>query len=436
MTVQQPLAPRRVIPAVVAALIASLAVSGSVPAAPAEKAVVLVRTGVEADSIRAVAQAYTAKTGRPVEIMEAGRRGFYPAVYTQLLGGATTFDLAQLNDVDVGPLAEAGVIAPIDRFLFDRNMTNPVEYDLWDFPFIYRYGGRVYAVPFDISTMFLYYRSDLISRPPQTWDEYLETAKRWTKSRNPASPTLYGASLTALAGSEQPKTFYTVMWSKGGWIINDKCQVGVDSPGALAAADFYVKLRVEKVVPPDLSSWGFSEVYDALRVGAVAMAAPYWNAAYPMLKASDSPIKDKIRITLVPGERQPNGSILRTPFQQGKVLLLNAHSPRKEAAWRFYAYLTGKEGTRIMARAGGTPSRMSAFKDPTLQPREYYEMMLASLRIAKGDRGFPFYAEQHEAMNSALSSIVTGTEEPRVALERAARVIRDLIRRYGFERCQ
>lgn len=413
----------------------TLASTGLAPAAPAEKAVVLVRTGVEADSIRAVAQAYTAKTGRPVEMMEAGRRGFYPAVYTQLLGGATHFDLAQLNDVDIGPLAEAGVVAPVDTYLLDRKVTDQLEYNLRDFLFTYRWGARVYAVPFDISTHFLYYRSDLIRKPPETWDEYLEVARRWTKSHNPTSPTLYGASLTALAGSEQPKTFYSVMWSKGGWIIDDKCRVGVDSPGAVAAAEFYMKLRSEKLVAPDWTSWGFSEVYDALRTGTVAMAAPYWNAAYPMLQESESPFRGRIRIALVPGERQPDGSIRRTPFQQGKVLLLNAHSPRKEAAWAFYQFLTGKEGMRIMVKAGGTPSRMSVFADPAMKPREYHELMLTSLRIAKGDRGFPFYAAQHEAMNLALSAFVTGTGEPRGALERAGGAIRDMIKKSALERC-
>ncbi len=181
-------------------------------AAPAEKVVVFARTGVEADAIRAVAKAYTAKTGNPVELMEAGRTGFYQAMQTQLIGGSDKFDLAQANDVDIAYLAEAGVIDPIDKYVRAKLIT------LKDYPFVYRYKGKIYALPFDVSTLFLYYRSDLIPNPPQTWDEYLEVARKWTKSLNPQSPTLYGAGLTALAGSEQPKMFYSIMWSKGGWI--------------------------------------------------------------------------------------------------------------------------------------------------------------------------------------------------------------------------
>jgi multiple sugar transport system substrate-binding protein len=393
---------------------------------PLEKAVVFVRTGIEADAIRAVAEAYSAKTGNPVEIMEAGRSGFYATVHTQLIGGSDEFDLAQANDVDVAALAAAGAIAPIEPYIYDAKLTDLAKYDLDDFPFVYRYEGQIYTLPFDVSTHFLYYRSDLISDPPQTWDEYLEVARRWTKSRNSNAPTTFGTALTALAGSEQPKVFYSVMWSFGGWIVDNECRVGVDSAGAVKAARLYETLRKEKLVAPDIFSWGFSNVLDALKTGVVAMAGPYWNAAYPMIKTSESPFKDDIRITLVPGVKKPDGTIYRTPFQQGKVLLLNASSKRKVAAWMFLQYLTSKEGTRIMAKAGGTPARVSVLNDPSMQPAEYYKMMVASLKIAKGDPGPPFYPEQHEAMNQALSAIVTGTGEIEASLKRAADVIRKL----------
>ena len=57
-----------------------LGVSLLVPTASfaAEKVVVMVRTGVEADAIRAVAQAYTKASGRPVEMMEIGRSATTP----------------------------------------------------------------------------------------------------------------------------------------------------------------------------------------------------------------------------------------------------------------------------------------------------------------------------------------------------------------------
>jgi len=405
-----------------------LGVSLLVPTASfaAEKVVVMVRTGVEADAIRAVAQAYTKATGRPVEMMEIGRSAYYATLHTQLVAGTDAFDLAQANDVDVGVLAEAKAIAPIGSYLDDPRQTDPKTFDAKDVTFSYSYKGQTYAIPFDVSTHFLYYRKDLVKTPPATWDEYFEEARRWTRRYNEKSPTMFGASFTALAGSEQPKVFYSVMWSMGGWILDDQGRVGVDSPGAVAAGEFYAKLRDAKLLPPDIFSWGFSNVHDALETGVVAMAAPYWNAAYPMIKTGKSPLKGEIAITLVPGVRKPDGSIYRTPFQQGKILLLNASSKRKADAWAFYQYLTSKEGMRLMVQAGGTPSRYSLLRDPSLPHREYHELMEASLKIAKGDPAPPFYLKQHEAMNEALSKIVTGKGEVKASLSHAAETIRRL----------
>jgi len=392
----------------------------------AEKVVVMVRTGVEADAIRAVAQAYTKATGRPVEMMEIGRSAYYATLHTQLVAGTDAFDLAQANDVDVGVLAEAKAIAPIGPYLDDPRQTDSKTFDPKDIAFTYTYKGQTYAVPFDVSTHFLYYRKDLVKTPPATWDEYFDEAKRWTRRHNEKSPTMLGASFTALAGSEQPKVFYSVMWSMGGWILDDQGKVGVDSPGALAAGEFYGKLRDAKVIPPDIFSWGFQNVKDALETGVVAMGAPYWNAAYPMIKTGKSPLKDQIAITLVPGVRKADGTVYRTPFQQGKVLLMNGSSKRKADAWAFYQYLTSKEGMRLMALAGGTPSRYSLLRDPSLPLKEYYDLMEASLKIAKGDPAPPFYLKQHEAMNEALSNIVTGKGEVKASLTRAAETIRRL----------
>lgn len=409
--------------ALITALLLGLSVAYS-----QDPVVVFVRSGIEADATRAVAEAYTEKTGKPVEIMEAGRSGFYAALHTQLVGGTDAFDLAQANDVDVAGLAMAGAIAPIEPFLNDPNLTDLASYDLDDFPFVYTFEGEVYAVPFDVSTHFLYYRTDLIDEAPRTWDEYLELARRFTRSHNPDSPTQYGTGLTALAGSELPKVWYSIMWSMGGWILNEDGNVGVDSPGALEAGEFYRTLVSEGLLSPDVYSWGFSDVYEALQAGTIAMAGPYWNAAYPTIVAEGNP--QNIAITLVPGVEQDDGTIYRTPFQQGKVFVLNANSKRKEAAWDFYTYLTSAEGGKVMAAAGGTPARLSLMDDPEIEPREYYALMQESLKIAHGDPAPVFYLEQHEAMNEALSQIITGDGAVANHLGQAANIIRRLVDEY------
>ena len=381
-----------------------------------------VRTGPEAEGLRAVAEEFTQGTGIAVELMEIGRSGYFSTMTTQLVSGTDAFDLVATNSAYVAPLAASGALEPLESCLAEA----PEGYNAEDILFTYGYNGETYSIPFDVSTHFLYYREDLINEPPRTWDEYLELAKGYTQSLNADSPTRYGAALTALPGPELPKVFYSVMWSMGGEIMDEDGSVLVDSPDAVEAAEYYRSLVDAGVLAPDIISWGFPNVLDALRTGQVAMAGPYWNAAYPQIQASDSPYKDQIAITLIPGVRQDDGSILRTPFQHGWAFVMNANSDNKELACGFLQYATSEEGMLIYAQNGGTPARRSVLQNPDLQPREYYDLMLESLEMAEDEPAVPYYLEMHEVMNQALSNVLTTSQEPAAVMEEAAERIREL----------
>lgn len=390
-------------------------------AAQTDPVVLFVRTGPEAEGLRPVAEDFTARTGIDVELMEIGRSGYFSTMTTQLVSGTDAFDLVATNSAYVAQLAAAQAIDPLDTCLADA----PAEYDLDDILFTYGYEGDTYSIPFDVSTHFLYYRSDLIQEPPQTWDEYLEMARQYTQSLNADSPTEYGAALTALPGPELPKVFYSVMWPMGGFIL-DGDEVGVASEGAVEAANYYRSLVEAGVLTPDIISWGFPNVLDALQTGLVAMAAPYWNAAYPQIQAGDSPYRDDIAVTLVPGVRRDDGSIDRTPFQHGWAFVMNADSENKERACEFLRYATSSEGMLTYASNGGTPARRSVLSDPSLQPRGYYDLMLESLEISNDEPAVPYYLEMHEIMNQALSDVLTSQQDPAEVMERAAERIEGL----------
>jgi len=385
--------------------------------------VVFVRTGPEAEGLRAVADVFTEKTGISVEMMEIGRSGYFSTMTTQLVSGTSAFDLVATNSAYVAQFAASGALEPLNNFLSKE----PDSYRINDILFMYKYIDETYAIPFDVSTHFLYYRKDLISDPPDTWDEYLELAKQFTQAINPDSPTLYGTAFTALPGPELPKVFYSLMWSMGGEILDSDGKPVVDSPEVKKAASFYRSLTKERVVSPDIISWGFSNALDALQTGMIAMAAPYWNAAYPQIIASESEYKDKIGLALVPGVEQKDGTILRTPFQHGWSLAMNNKSNNKENAWKFFAFATSEEGSKIYAQNGGTPARESVLKDPDLQPRGYFNLILQSLSISRSEPAVPYYLDLHEIMNQALSKVLTSRESIDNILNQANRQLLNLV---------
>jgi multiple sugar transport system substrate-binding protein len=393
------------------------------PAAQAEppKTIkLLIRTGNESAAMRQAIPTFEQETGIRVEMIELGRDEYFTTLATQLFAGSDDFDLVFVPSTYVAQFALGKVLLPLDPFIHDPQFTDEKTFDQADFVTTYSYNQNVYALPTDISTHLLYYRSDLIPNPPQTWDEVKQQAERLTKERNAASPTKWGIGFTGLAPEELPKVFDTLLWSFGGDLLNNDNEVFLDSYRSVEAGRYLEGLVRDKIVPPDLLSWGFSDVRDALMNGDIAMAAPNWNAAYDSIRNSDSRYKNVIKVAMIPGFKAPDGSIRRVTFQHGWALSINAKSPHPKEAWRFISYITGKRGGFIYARAGGTPARKSILSDPLLQNiRPEFALVLESMKIARNEPPVPFYPLMIDIQNDALTQILTLHTPPDQALREA-----------------
>jgi len=392
------------------------------------KVVLVVRTSPEEEGLRVTAAEYTKKTGVDIEIVEIGREGYLTAVMTQLIAGTSDYDVVWFLSTSIAEMAEAGVLQPLDDYMNDPNLTDPEEFDKEDLLATYGYKGVTYGIPQTISTNYLYYREDLIPNPPQTWDEYLEVAKEFTKSINPDSPTTYGTVWDCLPGEELPKCFYSILWTCKGDLIDDDGNVLINSPASIEAANWVVKFIDTGIFPEDILTYGYTEVFEALQTGEVAMAGPMWDAAMGGILVGDSPYKDVIKVTSIPGIEE-NGEIYRVPFQHSWCLVLNKNSENLEEAWKFLNYATSKEGGKITAVASGSsPARVSLLTDPELlEAFPHYKLHAESLAISKSEPSVTFYESMHDTMNTALTKIITGELSPKDAFDTAASELQALL---------
>jgi multiple sugar transport system substrate-binding protein len=195
---------RTALVAIIAVIVVAAAVGAYFTLVPTTRQVtvrMLVMSGPEADYVKSVAEVYNEKvrpeTGITLVVEDLGRAAYFEKIKTALLAKSPEFDIAWLINTDLAPYAKAGVIEPLDQYLQDPDL---YPYDIGNFLPIalegVKYEGKIYAIPLWISTMFLYYRTDLVSPDEiDTWPEFLETAKRFTKAHNPDSPTEYGTTL-------------------------------------------------------------------------------------------------------------------------------------------------------------------------------------------------------------------------------------------------
>jgi len=418
---------------VVAILTSAFAGGGKeTPAKPAgpKKITILCVTSPETNALKAAAEEFKKKNpGFEITFSEQGRMGYFTNVTTQLVGGTDAFDLVQDNTTYITELAAAGVIDPYDTYLFDKKYTNLAEYDLDDIPVKLVYNGKIYCIPTDLSSQITYVRKDLISKIPETWDELLENAKKFDQATNPSSPVKYGIMLTALTGGpEAPKIFYTVLWSMGGNVIDEKGNVVINSPAGKKAGEFYRALA--KYLPKDVTTYDYTKVFDSLKAGLTAQAAPFWNAAWNNLKLTDSAFKDKYAIGLIPGVRQPDGSILRTPQTHGWGLIINTNSKNKEAAWEFLKFATSKEGFRIRGKAGSSVYRPSILNDKSYATDEYFPIMAQTYKIARMEPLVTYYSKLHEILNVMVAGFLTTNTPVEEILAKAEKDILELKKQY------
>ncbi|MED4599108.1 sugar ABC transporter substrate-binding protein [Paenibacillus validus] len=389
---------------------------------------VLIRTGTESAAMRQISQAFEAETGIQVEYIELGRDVYFTSVGTQLLAGTDSFDIVSVPNTSIAQFASAHAILPLDSFIRNPHLTDLPSFDVDDFLSVYRYQGATYALPTDISTHFLYYRSDLISSVPETWDDLFKEARKYTKSHNPESPTTWGLAMPAVVPEERSKIFASLLWSFGGDILKENDgEVLLDQQESIQAGEYLEQLVKEKLVPQDMLSWDFSRTRDALISGEVAMAAPYWNSAYPMIKQAASPYTDSIQISLIPGTKDQNGNLRRIPFQHGWTLAINASSTNPLDAWKFLEFATGKRGGMIYAQRGGIPARRSILSDPSFKvSRPDFSLILESIDIAKAEPSITYYPAMVDIEDKALAKIVTLYANPRETFMEAAHELRQL----------
>jgi multiple sugar transport system substrate-binding protein len=205
-----------------------------------------------------------------------------------------------------------------------------------------RVGGRLYAIPHNLSTLVLYYNRDHfdaegLAYPDSTWtwETLRRAAERLTRKDAGGRITRYGCLMTL--------TIPTLIYQNGGQILNatlDSCVVA--SPEAEGAVQFIVDLSEKYHV-----SWSYLaqnlQWDDMFAGGRLSMIANgRWSAAWY-------------------ARSMPPGAVDVAPLPRGKLrkggavshmMALSSQSTKKEEAWAFLKYLVSEEGERMFNEDG------------------------------------------------------------------------------------
>ncbi|MBR4749606.1 MAG: extracellular solute-binding protein [Abditibacteriota bacterium] len=289
------------------------------------------------------------------------------------------------------------------------------------------YKGVLYGLPWVLSPNALYYNKALFreagldpERPPKTWQELREYARKLTKYDKDGKPVRLGFS----AFLYNPNNFAMYLWQLGGELVDPETQKAVfntrEGAEALRFMSSFIREETGDVnTLQNFNSQFHGNVNDPFGNGAVAMFVdnPYkssiFRANYPDLDYG---------IATVPYGKYPASEIV------GNSLVIPRGSRHKRAAWEFIKFAASREQMIKVCSAGGRiPARRSAATDDTFCQDPIFKGFIDQLPYGKTIPIVPGWAEASAEMASRIELYLKGKKTEKETLDEAEKRVNAII---------
>jgi trehalose/maltose transport system substrate-binding protein len=388
--------------------------------------------GNEAASYGELIQNFTEQTGIEVEVVTA------PDSATDNLTQQLQFLEAGFTDLDVYQIDVTwpGILIDHAVDLYDYIPQPEIEAH---FPAIIANNtveGKLVSLPWFMGAGLLYYRTDLLQKYgyvelPESWDELAEIAETIQEGeRAEGNDNFWG--FVWQGSNYEGLTCNALEWqfsNGGGQIIEPDGTITVNNSEAAAAftqaADW-----IDTISPPEVVSYRENEAWEVWQSGNAAFMRN-WPYAYALGNSSDSPIKGKFEVTLLPAGASGRGAATLGGWQ----LMVSQYSDNIEAATLFVRYMAGREaqGERA-ARDGYLPTIAGLYSDSeVLEAQPFmgtlFEVFTNSVARPSTVTG-ELYNEVSTAYFDTVHSILTGEQDAKDALLALEKELVDIT---GFE---
>ncbi len=267
---------------------------------------------------------------------------------------STAIDIISLDIITPAEFATRGFIIPITENQWPSNerkryLPAPIKGCTFN--------GQLWAVPFRTDVGLLYYRKDILSTPPASWEELARMTRENT------GRTKYGYIWQGVQNEALVCNFNEVVSGYGGSILdpNDPSKVTLNSPEAVQAMSEMVSW-VGTISPEDVTTY-LEEATRAVWERGEALFMRNWPYAYGSGNDdANSKVAGKFDI-----RGMLYGGINRTGHstEGGWQLAINAFitPERQQAAWKFIEYMVGAEAQKIAAMTASWAVTLSSIYD-------------------------------------------------------------------------
>jgi sn-glycerol 3-phosphate transport system substrate-binding protein len=293
-------------------------------------------------------------------------------------------------------------------------------------------GGKTWGIPFQRSTIVLYYNKELFkeagldpNRPPQNWREQVEYAQKLTKRDASGNVTQWGIQIPS---SGFPYWLFQALAIQAGTNLMNQAgtQTYYDRPEVIEGLTYWVDMvKKAKVHPEGIVEWGTTpkDFFEK----KVAMM---WTTTGNLTNVKNN-AKFDFGVAMLPAGKQ-RGS----PTGGGNFYLFKKSTPaQREAAFKFIKWVTTPaRAAQWGIDTGYVAVRADAWDTPAM--KTYVAGFPAAavardqLPFAKAELSTHDNQRVTKALNDGLQAALTGTKTPEVAMKDAQREAERLLRSY------
>jgi trehalose/maltose transport system substrate-binding protein len=278
------------------------------------------------------------------------------------------------------------------------------------------YDGRIWGVPSYTNAALLYYRTDKVDSPPQTWqDLYKQAAAR-------GGVVFQGAAYEGLTCD-----WLELAFAAGGSVLSkDGKKATIDSPQNVAATKLMADAVKQGAAPRSVSTYMEPESLAAWQTGKYAFMRN-WPYAYG-LSQDTAKLKGKFDVAPLPAfEGAGRASILG-----GGNNVISRFSKNPGGALAVVDFLASQDWQTTLTAEF---SQMSPFKATYDQPEVKKAMPFASeirqaIEQARARPVSPVYPQISQAIYDNVNDAIAGRRTPEAAMKRAQAQIEEALRTF------
>ena len=381
------------------------------------------------DAVMKVIPEFTKETGIKVEVDQLQYLAMRQKQSLELTKPRGDYDLLAYVVFSKADYVAADQIEPLARFFMNPKLADP-NYDPEDLitGYVQNIGvaggkkgylpgptGALFGIPFGSETSILGYRKDIFEKHnlkvPETYDELLDLVCKIPE----LEPGMAGLTSRGASGHQTSHAFLLHLAPLGGKVYDDQWNPVINNEAGVKAGEALKKIL--ECGPEGGTSFGFAEAKNAFLQGKAAMFLDTTVVAGEV----DDPEKSKI-VGKVGWALHPKG-VRRGSQTGGFGIAIPKNAQNKEAAFLLMQWLTSKRVDKMIALAGGNPSRFSTHADPEVNAaRPYMSTFGEALKYADPDWRpiIPTWGEVNKELGTILNKAMTGNMSVKEALDEIA----------------